>query len=206
MMKKLAVFLRAIGAGIMISIGGAVYLSCDNKYVGAAAFCVGLISVVLLKLELYTGKVGYITTESRSFISDTLISIPGNLVGCALGGMICPPFGSAAALCAAKLTKSPPRVFIDAMLCGLLIYVCVEIWKRHQKLIGILFCVPAFILCGFEHSVADMFYFFNARSFSVGSLMFILIVIAGNGIGAVIFHTLLTVAGVLDPKSKPEKE
>lgn len=205
-MKKLAVFLRAIAAGIMISIGGAVYLSCDNKYVGAVAFCVGLISVVLLKLELYTGKAGYITTETRSFIIDTLISIPGNLVGCAVVGLICPPFGSAAAVCAAKLTKSPPRVLIDAMLCGLLIYVCVEIWKRHKKLIGILFSVPVFILSGFEHSVADMFYFFNGRSFTLGSLLFILIVIAGNGLGAVLFHTLLTVPELLGSKSKSEKE
>lgn len=206
MMKKLAVFLRAIAAGVMISIGGAVYLSCDNKYVGALAFCVGLISVVLFKMELYTGKVGYIVTEKPPFIVDTLISIPGNLVGCAIVGLVCPPFGSAETVCAAKLLKSPMRVFADAALCGLLIYVCVEIWKRHKKLIGIVFCVPAFILCGFEHSIADMFYFFNGRSFSVPSLLFILIVVAGNAFGAVFFHSLLTLAGKLDFKSKPEKE
>ena len=205
-MKKIGVFLKAVAAGIMISIGGAVYLSCDNKYIGAVAFCVGLISVVLFKMELYTGKVGYVVTESRSFIIDTLISIPGNLAGCAIVGLFCSPFGNTAAVCAAKLAKSPPRVFIDAALCGLLIYVCVEIWKKHGKLIGILFCVPVFILCGFEHSVADMFYFFNGRSFSTGSVMFILIVISGNGVGAVLFHTLLTVAGKLSGKFKPEKE
>ncbi|MBR6916506.1 MAG: formate/nitrite transporter family protein, partial [Clostridia bacterium] len=191
-MKKLAVFLRAIAAGVMISIGGAVYLSCDNKYVGALAFCVGLISVVLFKMELYTGKVGYIVTEKPSFIIDTLISIPGNFLGCAIVGLICPPFGSAEAVCASKLAKAPLRVFVDAFLCGLLIYVCVEIWKKHGKLIGILFCVPAFILCGFEHSIADMFYLFNGRSFTLSALLFILIVIAGNGVGAVFFHSLLT--------------
>ena len=205
-MKKIAVFLRAIAAGVMISIGGAVYLSCDNKYVGALAFCVGLISVVLFKMELYTGKVGYVVTEKPTFLLDTLISIPGNFLGCAIVGLICPPFGSAEAVCIAKLAKAPMRVFVDAFLCGLLIYVCVEIWKKHNKLIGILFCVPAFILCGFEHSIADMFYFFNGRSFTLATLLFILIVIAGNGVGAVFFHSLLTLAGKLGDKSKPEKE
>ncbi len=201
-MKRLAVFFKAIAAGIMISIGGAVYLSCDNKYVGAVGFCVGLISVVMLGMELYTGKIGYIPTEPVSYWLDTVISVFGNLVGCAIIGFILPASDKAVAACAARLTKLVPRTLADAALCGLLIYVCVEIWKRHKNVVGVLFCVPAFILCGFEHSVADMFYFINARSFSLESLLFVAVVVVGNGVGAVLTHLLLKGAEKIAEKGK----
>lgn len=205
-MKRLGVFLRAIAAGVMISIGGAAYLSCDNKYVGAVAFCVGLISVVLLKMELYTGKVGYLVTEGGSFGIDTLISVAGNLVGCAAVGLLASPIGKVTEICGAKLTKGALPALFDAAMCGVLIYVCVEIYKRHKTVVGILFCVPAFILCGFEHSVADMFYFFNARSFSPKSALFVALVIVGNALGAVLMHGLLTLAEKIAPKKETKGE
>ncbi len=205
-MKRLGVLLKAVAAGIMISIGGAVFLSCENVYIGAVAFCVGLISVVMLGVGHYTGKVGFMPTENASFAVDTAISVGGNLIGCALIGFAFPAKERAAELCAAKLLKTAPRVLIDAALCGLLIYVCVAIWKKFKSPIGILFCVPTFILCGFEHSVADMFYFFNGRSFTVRSLLFILLVILGNGIGAALFHVILTGAEKLMNKEKTEKD
>jgi formate/nitrite transporter FocA (FNT family) len=52
-------------------------------------------------------------------------------------------------------------------------------------------CVPAFILCGFEHSVADMFYFAASSAYSLYSvkgIVYILLVSLGNLIGAVAFH------------------
>ena len=42
MKKTLDVFLRALCTGFAIGIGGAVYLSCDNKYLGAFLFGTGL--------------------------------------------------------------------------------------------------------------------------------------------------------------------
>ena len=38
-MKGLASFLYSVLAGVCIGIGGVVFLSCDNKVVGAALFC-----------------------------------------------------------------------------------------------------------------------------------------------------------------------
>ena len=205
-MRRLGVFLKAIAAGIMISVGGAVYLACDNVYIGAVAFCVGLISVVMLGMELYTGKVGFIPTENASFILDTAISVAGNLVGCIAVGFMIPASERAKTVCASKLLKGAPRILADAALCGLLIYVCVRIWKERKNVVGIIFCVPAFILCGFEHSVADMFYFVNGRSFSIRSVLFILLVIVGNALGAVVLHVILTFAEKLMKKKDKEEE
>ena len=207
-MERLTEFVKSVLAGVMISIGGYVFLSCDNKYVGALAFCVGLISIVLLGLNLYTGRIGYTVDGSAKQRVDTAISVVGNLAGCALIGLLSSPVGAVAELCAKKLEKPWYRILFDAVMCGVLIYVCVEIFKRHKTVVGILFCIPTFILCGFEHSVADMFYFLNGRCVSWRSALFVLIVVVGNGLGSVIFHSCLLLAkkyGV-GAEKKDEKE
>ncbi len=52
--------------------------------------------------------------------------------------------------------------------------------------LGILICIPTFILCGFEHSIADIFYFCNARIFSWQAVLVVLLVALGNALGALI--------------------
>ena len=59
-MKRYAdIFLRALMTGFAIGIGGAVYLSCDNKYLGAFLFGTGLFVILSFGFNLFTGKVGY---------------------------------------------------------------------------------------------------------------------------------------------------
>ena len=195
-MARLYEFIKSIAAGIMISIGGMVFLSCDNRYVGALLFSTGLISVVLFGFNLYTGRIGYVLKNDRIFFIDTLLSILGNAVGCLIG-LLRAPIGNVAKICEDKLAKPLPQVFIDAVFCGILIFVCVEIYKKYGKLIGIVFCIPTFILCGFEHSIADMFYLFNARVFTPYALLFVAIVILGNALGGLLFPLL--------DKLKPKK-
>lgn len=182
-MKRMSEFIKAILAGAAISIGGIVFLSCDVKYVGAFLFSTGLVTVCMFGFNLYTGKIGYVIENDKIFFVDTLLSIVGNCVGCILIGLIKSPVGSVEIICANKLDKSIPAVLVDAALCGLLIYICVDIFKKKKTIAGILLCIPTFILCGFEHSIADMFYFINARMINAESVVFILVVVLGNAIG-----------------------
>ena len=191
-MKKIAAgFVKSILAGLAVSLGGYVFLSCENKYVGSVLFSVGLLTVVYLGLNLYTGRIGYIFSQNCEERIDTLFSLPGNVLGCLCAGLLKPPVGQVESLVALKLTKPLSGVFIDGILCGILIFICVDIFKRKQNPIAILFCVPAFILCGFEHSVADAFYIANARAFSLESFWFLLVVAAGNAVGGVLIPLLL---------------
>lgn len=191
-MKKIAAgFVKSILAGLAVSLGGYVFLSCENKYVGSVLFSVGLLTVVYLGLNLYTGRIGYIFSQNCEDRIDTIFSLPGNVLGCLCAGLLKPPVGQVESLVASKLTKPLSGVFIDGILCGILIFICVDIFKRKQNPIAILFCVPAFILCGFEHSVADAFYIANARAFSLESLWFLLVVAAGNAVGGVLIPLLL---------------
>ena len=53
----------AVSAGIMIAIGGSVFLSCDVKYVGAVLFSVALLCICYLGYYLFTGKIGYLADD-----------------------------------------------------------------------------------------------------------------------------------------------
>ena len=79
------------------------------------------------------------------------------------------------------------EVIADGILCGILIFVCVDIYKKKNTMLGVLFCVPVFILCGFEHSIADMFYVINARTFTWDAAAFLGLVVLGNAIGGLLF-------------------
>ena len=185
-MKLLPCAVRGVLAGLMISIGGYVYLGCENRVVGAVFFTVGLITITLFGFDLYTGKIGYWLGQSRQERWQTLLSLPCNAVGCLIAGLARRPAGAVLALCEARLAKAPLTLLVDGIFCGILIFICVEIYKTRGTVLGILICIPTFILCGFEHSIADVFYFCNARIFSGQAVLVVVLVALGNAIGALI--------------------
>ncbi len=190
MKNRISEFIKSILAGMMISIGGMIYLASANKYIGALLFTVGLISVVFFGFNLYTGKIGYVLQNDKVFLVDTLLSVVGNLIGCIVMGLIKMPISNVVEVCENKLQKGIGQTFIDGILCGILVYISVEIFKKRDAFIGILVCIPTFILAGFEHSIADMFYFVNARIFTAQALLFIVIVVLGNSVGGLLIPIL----------------
>lgn len=182
-MKLFREFLKAVLAGCAIGIGGAVYLNCDNKYVGAFFFCIGLITVVYFGLNLFTGKVGYV--EGIRDVPRMLLYIVGNTLGAALPGLLA--HSAAVPVVDAKLALPFYIVFIKAIFCGILMYIAVELFKSRNTVLGILFGVPAFILAGFEHSIADIYYCFAARAFSLKMVLMLVIIILGNAVGSILF-------------------
>jgi formate/nitrite transporter FocA (FNT family) len=88
----------------------------------------------------------------------------------------------------AKLASTTTlATFIKACLCGGIIYGCVAAHKIKNDLLVILF-VAAFILCGAEHSIADICYFAAARAPLIPSAIYTLIVVLGNAVGAQVFR------------------
>lgn len=192
----------AVLAGIMISFGGAVYLACESKVAGALLFSLGLTVILLNGLLLFTGKTAYLLENKPSYIPYLLLIWAGNIVGCMLSGLLVsvakPALGeTASAVCGSKLAQSPLQTIILGALCGILVYLAVDFFrsdddkKAFPKYLIVFTCVPAFILCGFEHSVADMFYFSASGAlYSLNGIVYILLVSAGNLVGAVLFHSL----------------
>lgn len=190
----------SLAAGVFISIGGTVFLSCEDRLAGAVLFSVGLISICCMGLFLFTGKIGYWVEERTAvYAVSMLVTLAGNCAGTLVCGWLIacakPALAEkAAALCGGKLTMPPAAVLITAFFCGVLMYTAVAIYKEKGTLLGVVFCVPVFILSGFEHSIADMFYLFTAGIFTIQAAGFLLLVIVGNALGGMFLPALRLMA------------
>lgn len=196
-MKKLTDFLLAVLAGGAIAIGGTVFLSLDSKIAGALFFCVGLFMVCTFGLNLFTGKVCYFPGKPPAYLGWLALVWAGNLVGAELIALCvrCTRIGpalaeKAAGLCAAKTGDSLISLFLLGALCNVLIFVAVESFRANPhelgKYLGLMFGVIVFILCGFEHCVADMYYFALADWWSGRTLLCLLVITLGNSAGGLI--------------------
>lgn len=196
--RYLKCLVRAFLAGVMIAIGGCVFIGCSNKgyaWVGAVLFSIGLITIFTFGLDLYTGKVGYAVNNKPGYLLDLLVIIAGNFLGCLVAGfMVSPELGNTAVQFVAARMDNPDylKVLFKGVFCGMLMFIAADIYKKRNSYIGAIVAVPVFILAGFEHSIADMFYFcaagFNGSeiAFSLDAVLFIVIVIIGNGIGGIL--------------------
>ena len=196
MLKKAC---SGILAGLLISIGGAVFLSCENKVVGAVGFTIGLISVCYYGANLYTGRIGYLFDKhDKEALTDLVFGLLGNLIGTVCCGLLMGPMkGEAArALCGGKLSQAPLETLLRAAFCGMLVYIAVNLFRDKKTVLGIVIGIPVFILSGFEHSIADAFYFAAAGEFTGQAALFILLVLIGNSVGALVFDRLLKGAGL----------
>lgn len=193
-MGRLFTFIYAVWAGAAISIGGTAYLSLDNKIAGALFFSVGLFTIVTMGLNLFTGKVCYVFERDVSFAVDLPVIWLGNLAGAWLTAALirmtriaAPLVEKAAGLCEAKLGDGLVSIFILAVFCNLLIFIAVDNFgaNKHDvgKYIALFMGVAVFILCGFEHCVANMFYFSLAGVWSGKTLVYLLVMTLGNAVG-----------------------
>lgn len=195
-MKRISNFVDAVLAGICIGIGGTVYLSCENKVVGAVLFCFGLFAICTFGLNLFTGKVGYIFEQPLSYTGFVALVWLGNLVGTGLMGAalrltrIAGIAEKAAALCAVKLSDDLVSIFILSVLCNILMFVAVDGYRNNPhelgKYLGIFLGVIVFILAGFEHCIANMFYFTLAGMWSGKAVGYLLVMTVGNACGGVL--------------------
>lgn len=177
-------------AGLLISLGATAFLTADNKIVGALLFSIGLTAVILLEANLYTGKIGYVNSKAK-LISAALILIQNLLVALVCGLIF---YSTKNNICENlwlnKLTKSWYEFLFDSIGCGICIYLSVELYKKTGSIFVIVLGVLVFILSGFEHCIADIFYLSASMSFDLKSILYILIAIIGNSIGSLLIRFL----------------
>ena len=209
-------FIKGILAGLAIGLGGFLYILMTfalsgnlaelGKFLGSILFSVGLFLVCTFSLSLYTGKVGLLYEEKKDFWF--IISLPIMLIGNAIGafglGYICfaifrntDVFTTAVAAASSRLALN---TFLDyfftavkSFLCGVCVYLAVKCFSlRRLRPLGILllvFFVFLFVYCGFQHCIANMFYFGMANAFSIDwlkVLLNLLIVIIFNSFGPIV--------------------
>ena len=177
-LPPLKMFLLGVFAGMFIALAGAgatfgnVY---GGKIVGACIFPVGLIMVVLAGSELFTGNNLMLTSLFSKKISlgqvfkNWLLVYFGNLIGALLisllvvyGGLFDGISESVINTTMNKINLGFGEALIRGILCNFL--VCIAVWMSFGaktlggKILAIFGPIMLFVLCGFEHSVANMFY------------------------------------------------
>lgn len=188
------IFLKAAAAGITIGIGGVVYLTLENRVIGAVLFGVGLYTIVLNGLFLYTGKVGYLISakDKKAYILQLIFTWLGNFAGTALAAAAISATRirnlrrTAEVICKTKLADTPHSILILAVFCGILMYVAVDGFREKGNPLILFFCVTVFILCGFEHCIANMFYFSLAGAWSLRAVIYLLLMTLGNSVGGIL--------------------
>lgn len=180
----------AAGASLLIGLGDYVLLKIGSP-LGPFLFAFGLLGVCVLKLNLFTGKCGFLFEDNLK-IRDLIIILVSNLIFGYLFGMV---FGlidsDVAAAANAKMLgwDISGEFFLKSALCGVIMYLAVAIYKKGSPL-GILFGVPLFIFCGFQHSIANVITMGAAMGFDLS----VLLCAAGNFTGALVAWWLCSTA------------
>ena len=192
-------FMLAVLAGIAISLGCIVFLSISNKVAGSVLFATGLLTILNFNLNLFTGKAPYMCNNKLSYSIFVLIVWLGNFAGAwvtsnavRLTSVHSKIIDQCTALAVSKSADSLSSLFNLGIFCGMLMFIAVDVFNKNKHTNSIsaviltIFCVSAFILAGFEHSIADMFYFMLVLSFK-DYIVPLLVISIGNIIGGNIF-------------------
>ena len=181
-------FVSAMLAGAFIAFGGmyfCVFLGdstmpfAAQRMVGGICFCLGLVLVLCCGAELFTGNSLMACAKAsgkiswggmlKNWVIVWLGNFAGALVAVALiylakvyamnGGGVGEAMVSVAA---SKVTPDWFTLFFKGIMCN--IFVCLAVWIGFaartvtDKVIGIILPISAFVACGFEHCVANMFF------------------------------------------------
>ena len=186
-LPAIKMLLLGIMAGAFIAFGGigattvavSIPLASVGKFIGACVFPGGLTMVLIAGSELFTGNCLLVIPllereiRLRQTLKSWIIVYIGNLIGALLvsaGVAYSHELGLfhndlAVAVINTAITKCS-MTFSDAFLRGVMcnFLVCIAVWISFAakdvagKIMGLFFPIMIFVLCGFEHSIANMFY------------------------------------------------
>lgn len=212
---------KAVLGGVFIALGYWTYMRlvvdfsfispAVGRFIGASFFPVGLMFILVAGGELLTGNfldVGSAYFAKRvSFIAalrNFALVLIGNAIGAFLTalffGRVLSGFEGAYLteiihVAHSKLSPDALNMFFSGIGCNIL--VGLSVWMAHgakqhiSKLALIWFPVMLFVYLGLQHSVANLFVFFDAML--LGELGFVDIlpnlfwVVLGNGVGGFVF-------------------
>lgn len=169
-------------AGVFIAFGSIVSLVAQSEMgdggavqvLAGAAFSVGLMLVMVVGAELFTGNTMMVLPvvtgdlAAGRMLGAWAMVWTGNLIGSVLaallfwgaGGLTDGVAEAAISLADSKLDKTPLATFFSGILANVL--VCLAVWMAMAapsivaKLLVILGPVMIFVAAGFEHSIANM--------------------------------------------------
>ncbi len=215
------VFMLSLLAGAFIGLGALFFTVVMteptegfgmSRLVGGLAFSLGLILVVVGGAELFTGNnllaMAWTSrlVSTKDVLRNWVLVYVGNAIG-ALGTVALVVIGNVESFAGGEVGKTAldighvkaahtiPEAFALGILCNAL--VCLAVWLAmggrsvSDKILAIVFPVTAFVAIGFEHSIANMYFFGYANALTnfadsgllTGTFKNLAAVTAGNIVG-----------------------
>ena len=202
-----AVFvLLAICSGLMIGIGATASLLAQNlfndwgKIIGAVLFSLGIYAIVTFEMKLFTGMVADIPKMPKKNFWTLPVCFIGNAIGVACMTLLVTftPISDMLVAQATSIVEGKFNVeywylsaFSSSTLCGVLITI--SIWSANHSprnglsaTLGVILPIVIFAFCGFDHCIANLFYFDLYAEFSWRIIGYNTIAIVGNLFGGVV--------------------
>ena len=205
MEKRIELINKSIGAALLIALGNYALLKLGEP-IGPVIFALGLLGVCYMGLNLFTGKCGFLF-QDKIKITDLLIILIVNLIAGYLIGLmfsVCDTTVFDNAVNKVKTWDISIAFFIKSILCGIIMYIAVYMYRKGTPL-GIIFGIPLFIFCGFQHCIANVITLGVACEFHWS----LIICILGNFLGSLGMWYIsrdLKVEDVLIEKKKVSKK
>lgn len=216
-----AMFLLTVKAGSLPAIGATV--------LGAVFFTIGLFTICTRGYNLFTGKVCYVFDNKPNYLLFLLVVWIGNLLGCMLLAGIVRMTSINAVVQPVAATMVDGKMadlslfgasesfglrllslFFLGVICDVFIFIAVNGFAKNPhelgKYLSLIFGVTCFIVCGTEHSIADMFYWCVSGRFYTAfgkSILCILVITLGNSVGGFFFPL---VEKLVNKKKEEKKE
>lgn len=176
-------------AGLLIGVGCVANVVSDNPLQGAVLFSLALLSICALKYKLYTGAIGFL--HSFDEIKYLIVMLLTNLIGVAAFCWIISNYAGlnidTSTLCEVKLNETWYEALTKSFGCGVLIYIAVVSYLRVSTIetkanpLFVILPVVAFILCGYDHCIANYGYLVMNDVYWTNNLP---IWVAGNSLGS----------------------
>lgn len=209
-------------SGFFIAIGGyasqVLNYKLNNAALGSLVFPLGLFLVVTLQTELFTGNCLLFIKlfQSKSIkeffqslsriIRNFIIVYISNSFGAHIFAIIIykieldPNMRSLIISAAvAKVNKSPEVLFYSAIMCNIIVclavFLATNVSSIIEKFCAVYMAIYIFVLCGFEHCVANMYTVFIGLLFSENNVLNywynLFYVTLGNLFGGILISLLL---------------
>lgn len=177
---------KSIGAAVLISLGNFALLKLGNP-IGPVIFGFGLLGVCYMGLNLFTGKCGFFVEDDIKVFDLIMILVVNLIAGYLIGVMYSMTDSSIVAVAADKMAgwEISMPFLVKSIMCGAIMYIAVLMYRKGTPL-GIIFGVPLFIFCGFQHCIANVITMGVAQGFSLS----LLVCVFGNFVGSMMMWML----------------
>lgn len=183
----------------------------NNTFLGSFLFSFGLILICNFNFNLYTGKICYLFDDINYYSSSKIVMkkilgkiitlsliILGNLIGTLIFANLLKlvMVDNSINNTLMETLKNSVETKINyqwfemiglSFFCGMLVYIAVEGFKKIDNQFGkyvvLILAIGGFIVMGFEHSIANMFYYFLSGNYSLMALLSLLLCVIGNSLG-----------------------